>query len=277
MKNKARKFLAVAALLVGVACLLYPTVGNAIFGAMQQRVAQENIVAVGSMDSEAVEEQLALAHRYNEGLANGRTAVSDPFDPDSPVVGEEEYFSLLDASGNGVMSVLTVPSADIMVPVYHGTSDEALSQGAGHLMGTSLPVGGAGSHCVVAGHTGLPSVKIFDKLDTVSVGDYLYLETMGESLCYRVVEREVVEPDQTDSLVMQEGRDLLTLVTCTPYGVNSHRLLVHAERSEFPADVEEAVPVPLSDAPSWRIGMLLVLVLGVALAVALAWRRRRQP
>lgn len=276
MKRKVRMGLAATTLLVGVACLAYPVVSNAILSAAQHKVAEESIVAVQELDTSAIGAERERALRYNENLAAGRTSVTDPFDPDRAPATEEEYFATLDVSGNGVMAVLDVPDAGIVVPVYHGTTEDVLTEGAGHLVGTSLPVGGPSSHCVIAGHTGLPSVKVFDKLDTVKEGCIIRLETLDETLCYRVFDVEVVEPDQTDSLLIEEGEDLLTLVTCTPYGINSHRLLVHAARTDSEDVIEdEAVLVqPLGEGGAFLLAGVLAAC-AVACIALLVWRRGR--
>lgn len=276
MNSLLQRVVAVVALVLGIGCLSYPIVSNLIIGAAQERVAKENIVVAESLDEEARVELIQDAREYNEKLAAGMTFVSDPFNPDAPSVGDEEYYAAMSLPGQDAMAAIRIPSIEVFVPVYHGTSDEVLRKGAGHLGGSSLPVGGESSHCVVAGHTGLPSVQIFDKLDKVETGDLIFVDALGEALCYEVVGIEVVEPEDTDSLRIVEGEDLLTLVTCTPYGINTHRLLVHAQRCELPATTSspsEGGRIVFSAVP-------FALVAGVAAVVVAAafvrYRRREK-
>lgn len=236
MNSVLQKSIAAVALVLGIGCLSYPVVSNLIIGAAQEQVAKENIIVAESLDKDARLDLIQSARKYNRDLADGMTFVSDPFDPNAPTVGDEEYFEAMSIPHQDSMAVIRIPSIKVFVPVYHGTSDEVLQKGAGHLRGSSLPIGGRSSHCVIAGHTGLPSVQIFDKLDKVKIGDRIFIDALGETYCYKVSNIEVVEPDDTDSLCIVENKDLLTLVTCTPYGVNSHRLLVHAQRCDLPAN-----------------------------------------
>ncbi|MCC8051851.1 MAG: class C sortase [Clostridiales bacterium] len=149
------------------------------------------------------------------------------------------YQSLLNLAGDGVMGYLSIPKIDVYLPIYHGTGTEELQKGIGHLYGTSLPVGGEGSHTVLAGHRGLPSAALLTDLDLLEEGDYFYLYILDDILAYQVTSIEVVEPSETDSLATQADEDVATLVTCTPYGVNTHRLLVHGIRVEYVPDMEQ--------------------------------------
>lgn len=195
---------------------------------------QEDIVAQAPEQDLSAEWEAARA--FNQRQLEGRVVVSDPFDPNNSTPSDEEYASVLNLSGDGVMGQLIIPSIGVNLPIYHGVSDEALLKGVGHLPSTSLPVGGPSTHCVLAGHTGLPSAKILGDIDRLQEGDWFIIRVLGEDHAYRVTGSEVVLPAETQSLVTQEGKDLVTLVTCTPYGVNTHRLLVHAERCDVPQE-----------------------------------------
>ncbi|MCF2621611.1 class C sortase [Collinsella tanakaei] len=235
-------------------------------------------------DEEDLSAERELAIEYNEKLLGSRTIITDPFDPDQEQVTDEEYERVLNLGGDGVMATITIPKIHVELPVYHGTSDEALQKGVGHLQETSVPIGGESTHCVLSGHTGLPSSKIFDNLDQLEVGDYFIITVLGEDHAYRVTSTEVVLPDETESLVIQPGEDLVTLVTCTPYGVNTHRLLVHAERCEVPDEWlekgdDETFPAGYSDPPdkallpSVLLGLLLAaLIIGGYVGVT-RWRK----
>ena len=174
------------------------------------------------------------------------------------------------------MSQLAIPSIDLRLPVYHGTRDETLQKGLGHLYGSALPTGGEGFHSVITGHTGLTNATLFDDLVDVEVGDAIYLSTFGERMKYQVYDIEVVLPEETDSLRAEEGRDLLTLITCTPYGINTHRLLVHAER--VPMDPDEASVLDESTSTvqwwMWALGLVaLAILLGLAWWI---WREKKK-
>ena len=220
------------------------------------------------------EESLAAAREYNKRLAEAGQGVlgevSDPFssvaggsrasdEGDSAAEKDSEYQSLLDA-GNGVMGSIRVPKVSIDLPVYHGTSESALARGAGHLYGTSLPVGGESTHSVITGHRGLVEALMFTRIDELVVGDFMYVEVMGETLGYQVDEISVIEPDDDSKLRVVPGEDRLTLMTCTPYGVNTHRLLVSGHRVSIPEPAPD--PTDLHDARTialWTFAGLLAV------------------
>ena len=277
--------LACLVLLAGVLCVAYPIVSNALQQSAQGKVISVQQDAVAEAPEEDLSAERAAAVDYNERLLNGSAVVTDPFDPDAQRPTDEEYEQVLNLNGDGVMGTLVIPAIHVNLPIYHGTSDEVLQDGVGHLEGTSVPIGGESTHAVLSGHTGLPSMKIFDALDQVKEGDYFIIQVLGEDHAYEVTSIETVLPDETDSLVIQEGKDLCTLVTCTPYGVNSHRLLVHAERCEVPeewlnkgdADFPGGYSEPVDPAflPSVLLGLgISVVVIGGYLGVS-RWRSRR--
>ena len=234
VRKRIGVLLAILIMLVGAGFIAYPFASNALRQAQQGKVIsmEEEAVEATSEDDLDAERQKAIA--YNEQLLNGRSVITDPFDPDAERPTDEDYESVMNLAGDGVMGSISIPAIHVELPVYHGTDDEVLQQGVGHLEGTSVPIGGDSTHCVLSGHTGLPSMKIFDNLEQLKEGDYFILSVLGEDHAYEVTSIEVVLPNETDSLVIQPGKDLCTLVTCTPYGLNTHRLLVHAERCEIP-------------------------------------------
>ena len=203
-------------------------------------------------DDSVMAEELAKARQYNETLASVRVNLTDPFD--ESVMGEEneEYESLLCMTDDGIMGYIDIPSIDVNLPIYHGTSSTILEQGVGHLEGTSLPVGGTSTHTVLTGHTGLSSAKLFTDLDELENGDIFILSIFGEKLAYKVDQITVVEPDNLDDLYIVDGKDYCTLVTCTPYGINSHRLLVRGERTDYEEAVsDEEAMQPKEESSSW--------------------------
>lgn len=259
--------------LLGVAIMLYPSAAAWYSQLQQSRLIVSVDELVQNEGPSALEAELARAHDYNDALLGGAIiasgsnvptgngTISEPFD----------YASLLRASDDGVMGRLRIAAINLDLPIYHGTSDETLSRGVGHLEGTSLPVGGASAHSVLTAHRGLPSAELFTHLDRLGVDDEFTIEIFGEVLVYRVIETHVVEPDQTEELVPRQGRDLVTLITCTPLGVNSHRILVTGERvTPTPVeDLEIAGAAPdIPGFPWWILG----LGGAVALLGAFVWR-----
>lgn len=264
---------AAASFLIGLACIAYPFVSDAINQSRERSVIEATALGVQNSDEAVLAAEREKAITYNQQLLNGRAVVTDPFDPDAERPTDEDYDNVLNLSGDGVMATINIPKIHVELPVYHTTDSDVLEHGVGHLEGTSVPIGGESTHCVLSGHTGLPSMKIFDNLDQLEVGDYFVISVLGEDHAYEVTSVEVVLPDETESLVIEQGRDLCTLVTCTPYGINSHRLLVHAERCEVPAEWldkgEADFPSGYSDPPdkallpSVLLGLLLAaLVIG---------------
>ena len=268
--GRVRVALAAGVLLLGLGAIAYPVVSDYVHGRESHQVITTQSQAVGEADEATLEAEREKAIAYNQKLLNSRTVVTDPFDPNAQRVTDEEYESVLNLAGDGVMGTITIPKIKVELPIYHGTSDEVLQQGVGHLQETSVPIGGESTHAVLSGHTGLPSMKIFDNLDQLEAGDYFVITVLGEDHAYRVTSTEVVLPDQTDSLVIQPGKDLCTLVTCTPYGVNTHRLLVHAERCELPEEWlskgDADFPAGYSDPPDKAL--LPSVLIGLALALA---------
>lgn len=278
--KKVRVVLALLAFLVGVGLIAYPYVSDYLHKQQQHEVISAHVETVSATDEEDLSAEMAAAQDYNARLLSSRTVVTDPFDPDAQSVTSEEYESLLNLSGDGVMGTLYIPAIDLEMPIYHYTNDEELQQGVGHMESTSLPVGGESTHAVLAGHNGLPSVQIFDRLDELEEGDYFVIEVLGEEHAYRVTGKETVLPEETESLAVQEGEDLVTLVTCTPYGVNTHRLLVHAERCDLPAEWTEGgdreATVAASSTPDVPLLQFTLLGLAVAAGLLVAWALARR-
>lgn len=197
-------------------------------------IAQER--AVKGADKERIREELQKAAAYNAGLASTGATLADAFQAVESK--DKSYDSLLNLQGDGVMGVIEIPKLLLSLPVYHGTSEQVLQKGAGHLKGSSLPTGGADTHTCISAHRGLPDKEMFTNLDQLEEGDCFFIKIMGETLCYRIYQIETVKPDNTDSLSIVPGKDLATLITCTPYGLNTHRLYLHGERIPY-EDVTE--------------------------------------
>jgi sortase A len=224
IKKNLVTILLIIIFLVGLSLLLYPSFSNWWNTTYATHVIDEYTGYVANLDEDAYEKILADAKEYNEKLLTetNRYYPSDEM--------HESYLENLDITGNGMMGSLYIPSIRVNLPVFHSSDDSVLSSGLGHIEGTSLPVGGKGTHCVISGHRGLPSAKLLTDLDKVQVGDYLILTVLDETLTYEVDNISIVLPDEINALEIDPDQDYLTLVTCTPYGVNTHRLLVRGHR-----------------------------------------------
>lgn len=271
---RGKKVAAVIALLAGLLCIAYPFVSNAVHQGEQRVVVEQSREIVSETDDGLLDSERQHAIAYNEQLLSSRAVVTDPFDPDAEKPTDEDYESVLNLAGDGVMATINIPKIHVELPIYHGTEADTLQRGVGHLEQTSVPIGGESTHCVLSGHTGLPTMKIFDNLDQLEVGDYFVISVLGEDHAYEVTSVEVVLPDETDSLVIEQGRDLCTLVTCTPYGINSHRLLVHAHAIPYTAEMEDEVGKP-GGFINIPLPYLLLIIALVVIAMALAVLRLR--
>ena len=218
--------------LLGVGILLYPTAANWF---MQYQLSQrivEYSSEVQGMPATTRADEIERARAYNSTLVGAAAVAAGERIPvfDGRELDLATYRSLLSSDARELMARIRIPAIDVDLPVYHGTSDDVLERGVGHIPGTALPVGGISTHAVLTGHRGLASAELFTNLDRVRVGDTFTIEVFGEVLTYEVRETHVVQPDETETLYPQRGRDLVTLVTCTPLGINSHRILVTGER-----------------------------------------------
>ena len=249
-------------LLAGVSLLLYPTVSDYWNSFHQSRAIPSYVEQVANIDGAQYEELWDAARDYNQSLLHR---------PNDFLLSDEQqeiYKSLLDIGGNGIMGYIEIPMIDVMLPIYHGTKESVLQIAVGHLDWTSLPVGGAGSHCVLSGHRGLPSARLFTDLDKLKVGDVFMLHVLNEILTYEIDQILIVEPQDTDPLLIEPGKDLCTMITCTPYGINSHRMLVRGHRIENQEESKDiritadAVRIePLMVAPIVAVPILLVLLI----------------
>lgn len=207
----------------GLSLLLYPSVSNFVNERNQSHIIADYTQSLGQMDAEKYEQIRAQAQEYNARLYGGTVSLEE-------LLGS--YDSLLNVSGSGIMGYVEIPCIDCMLPIYHGTDEDVLQVAVGHLEWTSLPVGGENTHSVISGHRGLPTAELLTHIDKMELGDRFYIHVLDETLEYCVYNISVVEPEDTSLLHIAQGEDRMTLVTCTPYGVNSHRLLVQGERIE---------------------------------------------
>lgn len=262
MKNNRSTILLILILLIGLSLMLYPSFADWWNSFHSSRAIASYVEQVANIDEAQYEELWDAAWDYNQSLLHR---------PNDFLLSDEQqeiYKSLLDFGGNGIMGYIEIPMIDVMLPIYHGTKESVLQIAVGHLDWTSLPVGGAGSHCVVSGHRGLPSARLFTDLDKLKVGDVFMLHVLNEILTYEIDQILIVEPQDTDPLLIEPGKDLCTMVTCTPYGINSHRMLVRGHRIESQEEAKviritaDAVRIePLMVAPFVAVPILLVLLI----------------
>nr|WP_306428998.1 class C sortase [Corynebacterium sp. 76QC2CO] len=250
--------------IIGMLVMLYPVVSTVLNNYGTTKAAREYAELEQSLPQEVKDLAWEEAHRYNEERSTG--PILDPWlqqvredNPDYSAYLEQ--LNLTDA-----MARMVIPSINVDLPIYHGTSEETLQKGLGHLYGSDLPVGGEGTHSVITGHTGLPNATMFDNLKNVEEGDAFYVQVAGHKLKYEVDQIQVVLPHETDSLRAEEGKDYITLITCTPYGINSHRLLVRGHQVPLEASDQQVFEQSYAPGMQWWMWALIAAVSLVALA-----------
>lgn len=223
-----------------------------------------------SLSEEQKEEMWKKAQMYNADLAKNQVELTDPFvESKSAIKSGLIYNNLLNIDKSGMMCYLEIPCINVNLPVFHGTAASTLERGIGHLEGSSLPVGGKSTHAVLTGHTGLNNAKLFTDLTEVKEGDLFFLHTLGKDLAYRVIETEVVLPEETQDLLIRKGKDLVTLITCTPYGVNSHRLFVTGIRTKYTPEEKENAKDDRSKDSQWMNAYKKAAIIGIAISLAM--------
>ena len=222
-KGQKMKFvksvIAIILIIIGIVILLYPKISNYIEKKNQIEFIKEYKENISKMEITTKDEEYQKAEKYNEYLNGLENKNSD-------------YEEILNISENGIMAYIEIPKISVYLPIYHGTKEDILKKGIGHLENSSLPIGGVSTHTVLTGHTGLLKAELFTRIRELEIDDYFYSYTLGQKLTYKVYQIKVVLPTEVDDVKIQEGKDLVSLVTCTPYGVNTHRLLVQAIRTE---------------------------------------------
>ena len=245
--------------ITGFSIMLYPFVSNMISAKTYDSViVSYTKTASNTSDSKNIQ-LLAQAKSYNSSLST--TTVMDAFSyPDREE--SADYLNTLNINNNGVMGFISIPKIDVRIPIYHGTSSKVLQKGVGHLEGSSLPIGGSGTHSILSAHRGLPSARLFTDLDQMKKGDQFYIYVLDQTLAYEVDQITVIEPDNTDYLTMNNNEDYVTLVTCTPYAVNTHRLLVRGHRVEYKEEVLSTTVVSKKSTTAD-----IVFYIGIAIAI----------
>lgn len=260
--NSMTTLFLVLMLFAGLSLLLYPTVSNYWNSLHQSRAIAAYVEQVAQIDNETFDQLREQARAYN------RTLVGKAYRYDMTRQEREEYLGLLNVSENGIIGYIEIPDIHCELPIYHGTDADALQIGVGHIEGSSLPVGGESTHCAISGHRGLPSAKLFSDLDKLTVGDRFSLRVLDDTLTYEVDQIHTVLPGEMDELEIVEGEDYCTLVTCTPYGVNTHRLLVRGHRVENSTDKEPAL-VTADETRTEPLGKIFILLPVLLLAILL--------
>lgn len=309
MKKTILIILGTILVIASLGLVLYPFISNYLMSLNQQAEVSAFQDYVENANEDLINKNLKDAQDYNKSLY-GHVIITDPFDPNFKPIFDKEYNSLLNLQGNGIMGYIDIPSIDVLLPIYHGTGDDVLAKGAGHLQNTSLPVGGIGTHAVITGHTGLSTARLFTDIDQLKAretkknddgddvldsdgnpviiknGDIFLVHVLDQILAYEVDQIKIVEPSETDDLKIDVNQDYVTLVTCTPYGINSHRLLVRGTRVPYTPEQEtEISAIERTVESTWMLEyrkaliagfILLMILLAVIIVIRFFIRRRRK-
>lgn len=266
MKKKSSKIVIILIFLAGLSLLLYPFIANQWNNHRQKQLIgnYESVIsdkeAAGNIDYAA---EMKKAEAYNDVLLP--SILPDSFAvADASTETDSSYEDSLNIAGDGMMGIVEIPKIAIKLPIYHGTGDEVLQKAAGHLEGSSLPIGGESTHAVISAHRGLPSASLFTDLDQLEIGDHFLIHVLDETLCYEVDQILVVDPEDTSALAVEDGEDLVTLLTCTPYGVNTQRLMVRGHRVPYEEQAVADEQTPLSGL-SLHTNYLLWVVVGIVI------------
>ena len=265
MKRKVTIILAALLFLAAAAITVYPLVSNYVNDKYQSLVRSDYVKEVRELDTAEIENAMAAAKAYNGGLSPLR------YNREAVQAASVNYEALLNLNGSGIMGYVEIPKLDVQLPIYHGTGETVLEEGVGHLVGSSLPIGGEGSHAILTGHSGVAGKRLFSDLDQLRAGDVFYLHVLNETLAYQVREIRKVLPYETEQLAPVTGEDLCTLITCYPYGVNTHRLLVRGSRIAYKEAViveEKSADEPVKS--TWKEQYFTGLVIGGSSALGAA-------
>ncbi len=271
---KFKKIIVGLLFLAGFGMLMYPVVSNILATMQEEKVISVYEQNLDTYPQEKVDEEMEKAKTYNASISGEN--IKDPFIQNSGTVLPDNYAEILDI-GNGVMGYIEIPSIDVKLPIYHGTSEKVLQKGVGHLLQTSFPIGGKGNHTVLSGHRGLPQAELFTNLVDLEKGDEFYIHVLNETLKYEVDQVKTVYPHETEDLLPVAGKDYITLVTCVPYGINTERLLVRGTR--VPYDVKHAKTIDNSQtfrrSIRWPYVVAAFAVAGVGVYVFIKKRKKK--
>lgn len=269
-KNVVRKI----AVMAGICLCLYPVLSSFLEGEHLKNVVSTYESNVKKIKKEETEQMLKDAEKYNDILYQATSSIASK--PREERLHEKKYENLLNLSDTGIMGTIEIPKISVNLPIYHGTTEEVLSIGVGHIEGSSLPVGGKNTHSILTGHRGLPNSKLFTRLDELEKGDLFYIRVGNKILAYRVNEIKVIKPEAAEELSIKAEKDMVSLITCTPYGINSHRLVVTGERTQY-KDTEYLAIEPRA-ASIREIGFMLIpcIMIGIVTAKYIKERRERK-
>lgn len=240
MKPKKKRISTKFLYIVGVLLCAFPLLSSIYTGVEQNNMLSTYKSEVTATDTQTIEEQVELAHEYNEALF--QISNSSVGDMSTDILSDESYNSILDITGKGIIGTIEIPKIDVNLPIYHGTDDDVLSNGIGHIQTSSFPVGGINTRTVVSGHRGLPNAKLFTRLDELVKNDLFYFKVGGKTLAYKIYKIEVVKKDEAPDVIgIEEGKDLATMITCTPYGINTHRLIITGKRVPYNPKKKRAI------------------------------------
>lgn len=268
MKKRTQTIFAALLFLIALGLTLYPPISNYVNRRYASQIQTAYRELIQQTNNSVLEEAGQQAIAYNLAITPG---TSNAYSEEQLVSAAEKYNSQLDIAGNGIMGYVEIPKIQVNLPIYHGTEAEVLDRGVGHLLGSSLPIGGENTHAVLSGHSGMASQKMFTDLEQLTPGDVFYLNVLNETLAYQVTEINTVLPYETELLGILPGKGLCTLVTCTPYGVNTHRLLVRGTRIPYAeaAVLEEETASAAPAASTWEVKYLQGIFLGLSAAVGI--------
>ena len=280
MKSKEKKkftikdIIRLIVLLVAFSVLLYPTFSSYLNEKNSSKVVSNYDAESVKLSNAEKEQMLADARAYNQEML-GNIDLIDPFSQTNTEI-DERYQNLLNVDGSGMMGYIRIPKIKVELPIYHGTSETVLQAGVGHFWGTSLPVGGESTHTVLTGHRGLPTKTLFTNMDKLKVGDIFYIKVLGETLAYQIDQILTVLPEETEALSIEPGQDYATLVTCTPYAINTHRLLVRGERIPYEEAIKEVPDQNIKPELSFTAKVLIItiVVILIGLIVMIIYSKR---
>lgn len=259
--NKKTKLALIVLLILAILVTVYPVISNFLYDKHRSRVQTEYFAAIEQMDDTVIQKAKQEAEVYNSLLAKG---VSPAFSDDKLNAATANYNELLDLNGDGTMCYIEIPAIAVNLPVSHGTEADTLEHSIGHVVGTSLPIGGSSTHAVISGHSGMAGQRMFTDLHELKAEDMVYIHVLNEVLAYEVEAMETVRPEDTGSLSIVQGKDQLTLITCTPIGVNTHRLLVHCGRTEYTEATTETAENAAPVSSSWQRQYVTGICYGIA-------------
>lgn len=275
-KIKTKDIVRLFILLIAFAILLYPSFSSYLNEKNGSKVVSNYDAESVRLSNEEREQMLAEAKAYNQEMLRNIDLI-DPFSSLNTDV-DERYQSLLNIDGSGMMGYIRIPKINVEIPIYHGTSESVLQAGVGHFWGTSLPVGGESTHTVLTGHRGLPTKTLFTNMDKMEIGDVFYIKILEETFAYQVDQILTVLPEETDALSIVPGEDLATLVTCTPYAINTHRLLVRGHRIPYEEAIKKVPDVAVEPQMKFTTKVLVVTIIAILVIIIamLASNRKRR-